>query len=272
MGNFAETIKRFLSNKNTVTILVVIAGIIVLWFFYNNRVNNAVSTVKIPYATERINSGYKIELENVKTKDITQSTLKNSDIVTSKEELDGKYICTGNAIPQNGFFYRSQLCEYEQIQNRLTDRLQEGWTLYGLDVNMRTTYANSILPDTYIDLYLSAVDGDDIIFGALVKGIPVLEVRDSNGKNVFWDSSAGNSAQLLFAVEEDLFKLLTTATDLITTNSIDLIPVIRSTGYCRPENGENCEPDISSAELEAFILRKLRTLDQKNNTNTTVVQ
>ena len=248
MGNLAGTIKKFISNKNTVTILVVLAGIIVLWYFYNSRVNSAITTIKIPYATERVNSGYKIVSFD------------------STTELKDKYICVGNAIPQNGFFYKSQLCNKEEIQNRLTDSIPSGWTLYGLDVNMRTTYANSILQDSYIDLYLSAVEDDEIIFGSLIKGIQVLDVRDSNGKSLFWDASAGNSSQLLFAVPEELYRLLTTATDLISTNSIDIFPVIRSTGYCQEES-ENCDADIASAELEAFILRKLRTLDQTTSTN-----
>ena len=179
-------------------------------------------------------------------------------------ELTDKYICVGNAVPQNGFFYKSQLCNKEQIQNRLTDSLQEGWTLYSLDVNMKTTYANTILPDSYIDLYLSAVDGDEILYGALIKSIPVLDVRDSNGRSVFWDSSAGNSSQLIFAVPDELHRLLTTATDLINTNSIKLIPIIRGTDYCK----EDCEAEIASNELETFILRKLRTLDQTATTTT----
>ena len=266
MGNLVGTLKKFISNKNTVTILVVIAGIIVLWYFYNSRVNSAITTIKIPYATERVNSGYKIDTEKISTKEITKSTLKDSDIVTSLSELEGKYICVRNAIPKNGFFYKSQLCNREQIQNRLTDSLQDGWTLYGLDVNMRSTYANSILQDSYIDLYLSAVDGDEIIFGSLIKGIKVLDVRDGNGKSLFWDASAGNSSQLLFAVPDDLFRLLTTATELISSNSIDVFPVIRSTGYCQSDK-ENCDADIANLELEAFILRKLKTLDTQTNAN-----
>ena len=37
MGNLVATLKRFISNKNTVTILAVLAGIIILWYFYNYR-------------------------------------------------------------------------------------------------------------------------------------------------------------------------------------------------------------------------------------------
>ena len=50
MGNIVGTLKRFLGNKNTVTILAVLAGVIILWAFYNYRVEQAITTIKIPYA------------------------------------------------------------------------------------------------------------------------------------------------------------------------------------------------------------------------------
>ena len=65
MGNLGETIKRFIGNKNTVTILAVLAGIIILWYFYNDRVNKAITTIRIPYAIERIDTGKKIETDNI---------------------------------------------------------------------------------------------------------------------------------------------------------------------------------------------------------------
>ena len=43
MGNIMISIKRFLGNKNTVTILGVIIGIAVLYFGYNIRVNRLLS-------------------------------------------------------------------------------------------------------------------------------------------------------------------------------------------------------------------------------------
>ena len=61
MGNIVTTIKRFLGNKNTVTILAILAGVIVLWYFYNYRVNQAITTIQIPYAVEAIDTGKAIE-------------------------------------------------------------------------------------------------------------------------------------------------------------------------------------------------------------------
>ena len=52
MGNIVTTFKRFLSNKNTVTIIGVMLGIVVLYVGYNYRVNHAIETVSIHYAKQ----------------------------------------------------------------------------------------------------------------------------------------------------------------------------------------------------------------------------
>jgi len=121
MGNLGETIKRFIGNKNTVTILAVLAGIIILWYFYNDRVNKAITTIRIPYAIERIDTGKKIETDNIEYKEITRSTTEDSDIITNIASLEGKYICTGTSIPANGFFYASQICDKHELQNSVLD-------------------------------------------------------------------------------------------------------------------------------------------------------
>ena len=58
MGNIGATIKKILSNKNTVTILGVLLGIVVLYFAYNWRVNQAISPVRVPYAVQTTYNGY----------------------------------------------------------------------------------------------------------------------------------------------------------------------------------------------------------------------
>ena len=50
MGNISAFIKKTIANKNTVTILLVLAGVVVLWFFYNMRVKEATTPIKVPYA------------------------------------------------------------------------------------------------------------------------------------------------------------------------------------------------------------------------------
>ena len=253
MGNLANTIKRFIGNKNTVTILAVIAGVIVLWYFYNYRVNQAITTIKIPYTTEKIDPAQKIESDNIEYKEITSSTLKDSDIVTDASYLEGKYICYGTSIPQNGFFYQSQICAHEELNNSVFETIPNGWTIYALDVNSRDTYANSIMPRDYIDLYLRTFDDDGkAIFGCLVESIEVLAVRDSSGKDVFWDSDASDTAFLLFAVPDEYHKLLNVAEML----GITIKPVPRSASYTQNPG----ETQISSQQLKNFIMRRSVTV------------
>jgi len=252
MGNIVTTFKRFLSNKNTVTILAVLAGIIVLWYFYTYRVEQAITTIKIPYATKVIDTGTKIETDIIEYKEITSSTLKDSDIITNISALKDKYVCVGTSIPENGFFYESQVCDKKELPNSVLDDIPDDYKPFTLSVNNQMTYANSIMPEDYIDLYLQATDDDgQIIWGPLIESIEVLAVRDSSGRDVFWDSSAGDSAYLLFAVPDEYHNLLNVA-GLITGNNIKIIPVPRSASYTANPG----ETKISSEELYYFIMSK----------------
>ncbi len=257
MGNILETIKRFLQNKNTVTILAVLAGVIVLWYFYNRRVDEAITTIQIPYAMKAIDTTGKIENDNISYKEITQSTTKDSDIITNPSELEGKYVCIGTSIPANGFFYRSQVCDEKDIPGSVAEDLEPGYALYTLAVNARSTYGNSISEGQYIDIYVSATtDEGRIIYAPLIESIRVKAVRDSSNKDVFWDSTAGDSAYLIFAVPENvegkknIYRLLT-LTDLDKRHSISLVPVLR--GHSYTQNPGSTE--VTSEEIEQFILQ-----------------
>ncbi len=252
MGNLTATIKRFISNKNTVTILAVLAGVIVLWYFYNQRVEAAITTIRIPFAINRIDPGTKIEMDNIDLVEITVSTTKDTDIIKSKAELEGKYLCYGTSVPTNGFIFASQVCEEKELPNSVIDDIPDGYAPYALKVNSQSTYANSILPGNYIDLYMSAKDDDGkIIYGPLIKSIEVLAVRDNSGKDVFWDQNAGDSAYLLFGVPAEYQNLLVTA-ELITTNSIQITPVPRNSSYTANPG----DTQVGSDYLYNFVLSK----------------
>jgi len=55
MDNIIVTFQRFIKNKNTVTIIGVVAVIGILYWGYNAQINNAVSPVRnIPVAVDTI--------------------------------------------------------------------------------------------------------------------------------------------------------------------------------------------------------------------------
>ena len=88
MGNILLKLKRFLSNKNTVTILCVIAGVAVLLFGYNYRVSQAVKPVSVPYALVRMGPKTKVESDDVGTIKVSGAFIEqNTDLFTSKAQI-----------------------------------------------------------------------------------------------------------------------------------------------------------------------------------------
>ena len=253
MGNLINTIKRFISNKNTVTILGVVAGIIVLWAFYAYRVSEAISPKKVPYAKEIINATEQITEEDIAYTEINSKFLRNADVIQNVNEIIGKYVTTGTSIPAGGLFYKSQVVNKSELPNTIYDDIEDGFTVYGLAVNNHTTYGNSIYPGDKIDLYLKATDESNrIIFGKFIESITVLGVRDSSGKDVFGSTNTGTPAELLFAVPDDMYELLMLSGYI---SGVTVVPVPRNKKYTT-EGGE-----VKTYEyLKNFILANSATI------------
>ncbi len=261
MGNILGGFKRFISNKNTVTILGVIAGVIVLWFFYNMRVNDAIAPTTVPYALEAISATEEIIQDNIGYVEINQRMLSTIPIMTNVNELVGKYITTGTSIPKSGFFYQTQVVEKSKLPNAVFDDIPEGYTLFSLPVNNNSTYGNSIYPGDRIDLYIKYTDDlGEINFGKFIEKIEVLAVRDSSQEDVFENTETGQSALLLFAVPDDpsdddknLFNLLTQASFI---SGLEIIPVPRNSNYTDSEG----ETTVTSQTIKTYIEIKTNTV------------
>lgn len=250
MGNIINAIKKFVSNKNTVTILGVVAGVIVLWAFYSYRVKQATSPIKVPYAVAEIGATEEIVEDNIDYVEINSKFLNTVDIIKSSNQLIGKYVTTGTSIPAGGLFYSKQVVEKSALPNTVFDNIEDGYTIVGLAVDNHSTYGNSIYPGDKIDLYLKATDDDTskIMFGKFIESITVLAVRDSNGKDVFDSSTPRTPAELLFQVPDDMFELLQLAKFI---NGVTIVPVPRNKAYTT-EGGE-----VKTYEyLKNFILSK----------------
>ena len=89
MGNSLTGIKKFLSNKNTVTFVCVILGVLVLYFGYSWRVNQATSPIRVPYAKKTLAKKTKITPDLIGYTNIPQS-LKNTSkdaFLTNENEI-----------------------------------------------------------------------------------------------------------------------------------------------------------------------------------------
>ena len=264
MGNIMLKFKRFLSNKNTVTILCVIAGVAVLLIGYNYRVNQAVKPIDVPYAMVRMSPKTRVEAENVGTIKVSGAFIEQTkDLITSKAYILNNewYVNYDTVIPEGGLFYKSQLVTKDALPDTAFDDIEDGATVFSLSVNSHSTYGNSIMPGNFIDLYIKATD-DNGIFAKFIESIKVLAVRDAAGENVFSDSQNEKvSSELLFAVQNDLFVLLSEATFV---GGISIVPVPRNAAF-RQEGNIETGTQVSKQEIVDFILNKVSELSDDIN-------
>ena len=71
-------LKNLLANKNVVTILGVILIVVVLYAFYNWRVNEAINPIHVPYAKVTIGPRTEITPEMIEYVDIQQISIKGN--------------------------------------------------------------------------------------------------------------------------------------------------------------------------------------------------
>ena len=258
MGNLLAPFKKFLSNKNTITILGVLLGIVVLYFGYTWRVKNSVQPTQIPYATQTFISGTKITESVISYRDVPKSMIKNmTNLVTNKAQIVNKLVSYDSKIPANGFFFAENMITEEEMPDSIFSNIPDGDTIFVLNVTALSTYGNSIFPNDPIDLYMNTVDDDNlVVYGRLISSIRVLAVRDKKGGNVFADKdNPTDSAMLLFAVPEELFLLLKKAQIL----GVKIEPVPRNNAY----TANAAATKLQSDELKSMILNKTHSIQNE---------
>lgn len=261
MQNLSMSIKKFLQNKNTVTILGVILAIFVLYFAYTMRVKRAINPVTVPYATEQILSATQITESMISTRQVPPSML-DGEVILNVGEIVDKYTAVDTVIPKGSLFYKRAVVEKEQLPTEIILEYPKGYVLYNLPVNTSTTYGNSVFPGNYIDIWLKAVyrfsdeenlagqaKADQLMYGRLISNIQVLAVKDSSGRSVFQNMEEGRSpAMVVFALPEEYYVLLRKANYMRTYDTtIELVPTNES---IKDEPGEL---ELSSESLKEWI-------------------
>lgn len=241
---------KFLKNKNTVTVLGIILILILLYFGYNATINATVNPIMVPVAKEKILPSTKVAVEKVEYKSVSKISLTDN-VLRNPNEIVGKYTNVNVTIPAGSMFYKEWLVNASDLPgNWLTQvKFSEGEEAYYFNVSVASTFGNSILPDSYIDLYMKAYDNNEnVIYGKILRNIKVLAVHDAQGKNVFSDSeNVGTPAYIVFALSHDNYNLLMRA-EYLQSQGISL--VIAPQG----ENRTNEEGAlVSSATLRDYV-------------------
>ncbi len=259
MGNLGTGLKKFLQNKNTVTVLGVVLAIVILYVAYNMRVKSAINPVNVPYAMQQISPGTQITSDMVGTRAVPPSMLEG-DVIRNQGDVIDKYSNEDTLIPKGSLFYTRQVVEKEQLNANIILEYPKGYVLYNLSVNSESTYGNAVYPGNYIDIYLKAVnrytddmaagaDADKVMLGKLLSNIKVLAVKDSSGAPVFSNKDEQRTpAMVVFAVPEEYYLLLKKA-EYMRTFDTTLIPVPTNESL-KDEPGEL---QLSSDALKTWI-------------------
>lgn len=255
MGNLGRTIKKFLSNKNTVTILGVILGVVVLYFGYNFRVKQAIEPKTIPMAKVAIASTEEITADMIQYVEVSSNFInKSPNLITNAGQLIGKRVTAGASVPVNGLFYTDVVVDADQLPDSAFSNIPDGYTVFNLDVDNKKTYGNSMYPGNYIDLYLKAKSDGKLVYGKFIESIEILDVKDSSGNHVFnGTTKMGTPDVLLFAVPDDLYLLLEKTSML---SGFELFPIPRNSSYTANPG----ETDVSSEALKNLVLSETKNL------------
>ena len=105
MGNLSNSFKKFLQNKNTVTVVGVILAIFVLYIAYTMRVKSSINPISVPYAADQIPAGTQITEGMISTRQVPPSMLEG-DVITNVGEIVDKYSAADVVIPKGSLFYK----------------------------------------------------------------------------------------------------------------------------------------------------------------------
>lgn len=222
MNNILVSLKKFITNKNTVTVLGVIVILGLLYWGYNSTIESQVRPIRVPVATQTISPGTLIEDNMISYIEVPYVSVPEN-VIRSSTSIIGKSTTINSIIPAGSMFYSETITDKENLPGSIRDSLDEDEYLYILEVDLESSYYNEILPNSPIDIYMKAKDENgQIMLGRLLSQVKILAVKDSNGENVF-DEPGRETRALFFAVPKDVFELLEKAESI---SSVDLFPSI----------------------------------------------
>ena len=256
-----KKLKQILSNKNTVTLIGAVLIVVVLYVFYNIRVNQATSPVKVPYAVQTIGPRTKITNDMIGYLEIPQSSIRG-DIytnVTTQIIEQNMYTNVNCTIPVGSLFYTNLLIREKDLPDSFLVKIDEGMVPYNFSVSMWSTYGNSMYPDNYVDIYFKGIGDDGLLMvGKLLENVKILAVKDSAGKHVFENTAEDRApSQIIFQVPEDIHLLLRKAEYI---NNVEIILVPNKTSLMLNDDTP-AEINITSEAIKEYIESKSVTIE-----------
>ena len=252
MNNLKASMKKFLGNKNTVTILGIILCLVILFVGYNYQINKKTELVAIPVAKETIQPRTYITDDMIEIRNVPIELLKTSNYYTTSKNIVGKYSNYNTMIAKGSLFYTDLVVDEKNLPDSAFKDVPEGYTVINYPVTIASTYANSMAPGSYINIYYKSLNDDgEVMFGKFISNVEVLDVKDSAGRHVFENSEeARTPAYMLFAVPEETHLLLRKALYL-DDYDVELLLIPNTETITKDDTVR-----VSSSQIEKFINSK----------------
>ena len=193
---------------------------------------------------------------------ISKIVLKDN-VIRNLNDIIGKYTNLNVTIPMGSLFYTEWLVNAEDLPGNWLKQIKfsEGEEAQYYAVDTASTYGNSILPGSYIDIEMRiGAENEKIMYGKLFRNVKVLAVHDGNGSNVFSDpENKSQPANIVFALSHDNSNLLMRAKYLNRLAKVEL--TIKPQG--ENSSGEKGE-FVSSATLRDYVDKNTKSVtDEK---------
>ena len=259
MNNLSMSIKKFIGNKNTVTIIGVVLCLFILYFGYNYRINQKIVKVRLPYANQTIQPRTEITSDMVSWMEVPVEFLVDSEYYNSTDDIVGRFSNYNTMIAKGSLFYIDLITDSGNLPNSAFFEIENEDTPINYRVNMDTTYANSMMPGDYINIYFKGqADDGTIMFGKFINNIEILAVKDSQGRHVFENvMEARTPSYMLFALPEDFHILFRKALYLQNSASVE-ITLVPATGKITEED----EVEVVE-EIKNYIEERTKDVDLK---------
>ena len=264
MNNLAISLKKFFTNKNTVTIIGVVAILVILYFLYTKTINDKTQEIQVPVAAKTINPQTQITESDVTYINVAKAA-KPEKVLMNDKDIIGKYTGVGATIPEGSMFYQDVIVEKEDLPGNWLTLLETDESTgslqipYYFSVNTTTTFGNSIQPGDYVDFYARTYSDENdknganqLMFGKLLSNVKILSVTDGSGNDVFRSTNdIGTPSFLNFGLSKDNYELFKKADYL---NDADIQIIVVPHGGAVKE--ENLKVNVSSKVLRDFIVNK----------------
>ena len=257
MNNLTKSMKKIVGNKNTVTIIGVILCVIILYIGYNYRIDQQVKLTRVPYANQTIQPKTKITADMIEYMNVPASFLKGT-YYNDASYIIGKFSNYNTVIAEGSIFYTDLVIDQSNLPDAAFIELDEDYTPINYKVNMDSTYANSIMPGSYINFYFKGLDAEGkIMYGKFLSKIKILAVKDSAGKHVFENTDEERTpSYMLFGLPEDLHLLFRKALYLENISDVE-ISLVPNTDELTEEDTE----EINSEQIKQYVEERTQSVD-----------